>query len=276
MRVIELWRYPVKAMLGERVEALEVGRGGAAGDRGWIVVDLETQERIANKSGPTDPRLRACRAEVLPDADGPVPLRITLPDGRAVTGADIDPAMSELLGKPVAIRPSQAPAEGRYAATGADHDLAPIHLITTSTIARMRAVIPGLDPDPRRFRPNLLLDDGGDPDAWSEDALLGARLGGPSGVVLTVSLPCPRCVVPSRAHEEVPAFPQLLRHLIAEHEFDLGAFGKHGCAGSYAEVAATGAVRVGDELTATAGDEPHQAVIDAAVERITAARAPAA
>ena len=37
--VAEVWRYPVKSMQGERVERLEVGPGGATGDRVLAVVD---------------------------------------------------------------------------------------------------------------------------------------------------------------------------------------------------------------------------------------------
>ena len=41
-RVTELWRYPVKSMRGERVEASEVGPTGLRGDRAYAVVDAET------------------------------------------------------------------------------------------------------------------------------------------------------------------------------------------------------------------------------------------
>lgn len=53
MGVMAIWRYPVKAMLGELLEAVEIGLRGCAGDRQWIVIDADTRERIANKRGPT-------------------------------------------------------------------------------------------------------------------------------------------------------------------------------------------------------------------------------
>lgn len=62
--VVAIWRYPVKAMLGELLEAVHTGVGGLAGDRTWVVVDEATGQRIANKRGLTDARLRACRARV--------------------------------------------------------------------------------------------------------------------------------------------------------------------------------------------------------------------
>lgn len=76
-------------MLGELVDAVEIGLGGCEGDRRWVVVDAQTGERIANKRGPTDSRLRACRAELLDRDEHELPLRITCPDGRSLGGSEI-------------------------------------------------------------------------------------------------------------------------------------------------------------------------------------------
>jgi uncharacterized protein len=248
MGVLALWRYPVKAMLGQLLDAVEVGLGGCAGDRRWIVVDARTGERIANKRGPTDPRLRACRAELGEHGE----LRVTLPGGQVLAGAEIEAALSELLERPVRLEETTAEATGRFAATGAHHDIAPIHLITTGTLAHLRRIAPESDWDVRRFRPNVLLED--DAAGFGEDGLLGGRLRGPSGVELTVGLPTPRCVVPTRAHEDLPADPRILRTLVREHRVDLGPVGRQGCAGAYAEVAHTGELRVGQRLSVQA---PH-------------------
>jgi uncharacterized protein len=146
-----------------------------------------------------------------------------------------------------------APATGRFGTTGAHHDLAPIHLITTGTLAHLGTLAPRSDWDVRRFRANLLLDDGGDGTAFAEDALLGGRLRAPSGLVLDVGLPTPRCVVPTRAHDGLPADPGILRAVVAHHRIDLGLFGRQGCAGAYAEVASAGGLRTGERLEVEAG-----------------------
>jgi uncharacterized protein len=272
MGVLALWRYPVKAMLGELLDAVEIGPGGLTGDRRWIVVDRRTGERIANKRGPTDPRLRACSAELVEDSDDELPLRVTMPDGSTLEGAQIEEALSHLLERPVRLEASSAPALGRFAATGAHHDLAPVHLITTSTLERFRTLAPRSVWDVRRFRPNLVLDDGHASDAFAEDTLLGGRLRGPSGVELTIGLPTPRCVVPTRAHQELPADPSILRAIVKHHRVDLGPFGRQGCAGAYAEVVHRGRIRVGERLAVEPSRTESNEVIATAVTRLVERR----
>jgi uncharacterized protein YcbX len=268
MGVLAIWRYPVKAMLGEMLDAVAIGPRGCEGDRRWIVVDALTGERIANKRGPTDPRLRACRAELLDGSDERPPLRITFPDAGTLEGAQIEAALSELLERRVRLERSDAPADGSFGTTGAYHDLAPIHLITTATLAHLRAIAPDSDWDVRRFRPNLVLDDGPGGEPFAEDALLGARLGAPSGLELTVGLPTPRCVVPTRAGDGLPADPAILRTLVERHRIDFGPFGRQGCAGAYAEVASAGRLCTGERLQVRRGDLTPRAAIDSALSRL--------
>ena len=238
--VLAIWRYPVKAMLGELLRSVCVGADGLDGDRRWVVQDVRTGERIANKRGPTDARLRACRARLSPE------LEVTLPDGRTATGDEVADALSELLERPVRL------VDGHK-------DFAPVHLLTTRSLAHMRRAAPESDWDPRRFRPNLLLDDGEAPGPAERD-LVGAQLTR-DGLRLEVDLPTPRCVVPSRAREELPHDPRLLRSLVRESRWDLGPVGRQPCLGAYARVTSEGAVAVGDRLDVVPGDEPAETVV---------------
>jgi uncharacterized protein len=268
MGVLAIWRYPVKAMLGELLDAVEVGPGGCEGDRRWVVVDVQTGERIANKRGPTDPRLRACRAEILDGSDASLPLRITLPDGTVLEGDEIERALSELVGRHVRLERSQDRGDGRLATSGAYHDLAPIHFVTKRTLAHLRAVAPESEWDARRFRPNLLLDDGPAQD-FAEDALIGGSLRGASGLELLVALPTPRCVVPTRAQEELRRDPRILRTIVQRHRIDLGPFGRHGCVGAYAEVVHGGRLRCGERLRVRAGRVDAERAIARALRRLS-------
>jgi uncharacterized protein YcbX len=82
-RVTEIWRYPVKSMGGERLEACTLGPRGIPGDRGWAVRDEAAGEvRGAKKL----PELLRCAARYVEEpGDGPIPpAEITLPDGARI------------------------------------------------------------------------------------------------------------------------------------------------------------------------------------------------
>ncbi len=81
--VTQVWRYPVKSMQGERLDAVELDLNGVRGDRGWAVRDeVRGGIRGAKKLG----RLMELAAAYLgePPAAGSTPAVITLPDGRTV------------------------------------------------------------------------------------------------------------------------------------------------------------------------------------------------
>jgi uncharacterized protein YcbX len=267
MGVLAIWRYPVKAMLGQELEWADVSAGGLEGDRRWVLADTVTGALIANKRGPTDERLRACRARI----DGGGELVVTLPDGTTVSGVlAVAGALSELLGRRLVLVEHPGGGEG-FVRTGGHHDFAPVHVMTTRSLAHMRSVAPASDWDVRRFRPNVVFDDGTAPGALAERELVGRELRGPSGVRLRVGLPTPRCVVPTRAREELPGDPRLLKHLAAESRWDLGPFGRPVCLGAYAEVSRGGRLAVGERVAVgpRAAASADAAVADA-VERVVA------
>jgi uncharacterized protein len=268
MGVMAIWRYPVKAMLGELLDRVGVAAGGLEGDRRWVVAEVAGGKRIANKRGPTDARLRACRARLDPGGE----LVVTLPDGGATaTGvASVAEALSDLLGRRLTL--VEHPGGGdRFARTGGHHDFAPLHLLTTRTLANMRAVAPESDWDVRRFRPNLVLDDGAVPGELTERELLGAELRGSSGLRLRVGLPTPRCVVPTRAREDLRSDPALLKAIADQSRWELGPFGRPACLGAYAEVAVGGRLAVGERLRVEPRVEPTpESAVAAVVERVVA------
>jgi uncharacterized protein YcbX len=98
LRVIEIWRHPVKSPLGERMEAAELGSEGVAGDRGWALFDLDAG------FGPTARRvpellLAAGRLR----ADGSA--EVVLPDGTVTRDDDV---LSAWAGRRVTLRSAGA------------------------------------------------------------------------------------------------------------------------------------------------------------------------
>src|SRR5438270_10287256 len=98
--VAALWRYPVKSMLGEELNAAEVTDQGLLGDRAHALVDVETGKVASAKNPRKWPNLFDYRAAFVepPSTGGALPaVRITLPDGTALTSAQ--PDISRMLSR---------------------------------------------------------------------------------------------------------------------------------------------------------------------------------
>jgi uncharacterized protein YcbX len=78
----------------------------------------------------------------------------------------------------------------------------------------------GSEIDARRFRTNLHLELDADP--WAEPAWAGAEIELEGGVRLQIDHACERCAIPTRDPDTQEKWPQLLRHLTAEHGQDFG------------------------------------------------------
>ena len=85
--VVSLWRYPVKSMMGEELNAAEVTKGGLLGDRAYALIDTSDGKVATAKNPRKWPRLFDFRATLTDSPKTGVkapPVRITLPDGAIV------------------------------------------------------------------------------------------------------------------------------------------------------------------------------------------------
>lgn len=251
--VTGLWRYPVKSMIGEALEAARIGPGGVAGDRGRAVVDDEGRVASA-KHSKRWPGLFTTRAEYVaePGLDGePLPpVRLTLPDGTTVMADDAAPALSERFGRPARlldIPPAGARADEELDDGGEDSfelppgtffDAAVLHLLSTASLDRLGEAHPGGRFAPERFRPNVLItpDDAG---GFPEDRWTGGRMRLGDEVEIAVTGPCGRCVMVSLEQEDRPRDPLILRTAAQVHGADVGV---------YAHIVRGGTLRRGDPV----------------------------
>src|SRR6058998_1308364 len=107
--VVSLWRYPVKSMMGEELNASEVTERGLLGDRAYALVDSADGKAATAKNPRKWPRLfdfRATFIEPTPAAAQVPPVRITLPDGTTVTSdqGDLNQILSQALNREVTLR----------------------------------------------------------------------------------------------------------------------------------------------------------------------------
>src|SRR4051794_39657064 len=165
-RVGAIWRYPVKSMIGEELDATEVTERGLLGDRAYALVDAETGKVVSAKNPRRWPNLFAFRAAYEQRPCGAKQLaavQIILPNGSVLSTdqADVDARLSAAAGRPVRLARSAAQgavAEGYWPdydwlahrdelfefplPPGSFFDGAPIHLVTTATLGRLHALAP--------------------------------------------------------------------------------------------------------------------------------------
>ena len=264
----ELWRYPVKSMLGEQRRELVVTTRGVLGDRAWALRDLATG-RIA--SAKKYPRLLEFRSTYViePASDSRGRIVISIPDGRRVGADDPDASriVSEALGHAVRLE-NQAGVDEKAAIDretvfgdvpvsvmkpqwtdetmrdyfslmpGTFFEVGTVFVLASGSVEHLRRLQGGTAQiDRRRFRPNIYIQADAH-DEFVEDGWAGGTLAVGS-VRLTNFEPTVWCVTSTLAQEELPRDLSILRTAAQHHR---------GCVGVYATVARPGLAQVGDAV----------------------------
>jgi uncharacterized protein YcbX len=246
--VAQVWRYPVKSFQGERVDSLELGPGGAAGDRGLAVVDPAAGKVLSAKR-----YAELFMASARTDGERVV---LTLPDGRehAADDADVHAALSAWLG--LDVRLEAPPADGVFpmemysgmsdedspvfdwpGPPGTWLDLADAHWLTTASLAAIAGEHPDGEWDVRRFRPTALIETAAE--GFPEEAWTTMEVG---AVATDVLMATPRCTMPSRAQPGLRRDKVIGTTIRDANSNNLGV---------YAAVTRSGTVRVGDSVHAS-------------------------
>ena len=236
LRVREIHRYPVKSMLGERLDSVEVEDRGVVGDRWWAV--REAGGRFASgKDSRRFHRMDAvfeCRATLGKDG---VP-EVALPDGSRmpVTDPAAGPRLSTLFGEPVElVREGQTRRPGMGVVQ--HFDAAPVSLVGTATLRATGQLVGDDEPlDPRRFRANFVVETD---EPYAEDGWVGRMLT-VGEVQLHVTEQIERCRTVDVQQGDVPRHGRILKALGETRDLMLAV---------YAEPVVTGTVAVGDAIT---------------------------
>jgi uncharacterized protein YcbX len=248
MRVLELWRHPVKSLQGEPLESAVIEHDGVAGDRSWGIRDDGTGKIL---TGRREPALLLARAR-LDEAGRP---EITLPDGTVSTGVgpSTDETLSAWLGRPVRLveAVSQQGATAEFFADATDDtstaiewtlpagrfvDNRPLLVLTTASMRAGQGLHPGGVWDVRRFRPNILVEADGTEfleDTWARQTL---HIG---DVVVAIRVPCERCTMVTRPQPGLDRDLDVYRVLARNHR---------GTLGMWSDVASPGTISVGDPV----------------------------
>jgi len=261
--VVSLWRYPVKSMMGEELNACEVTDRGLLGDRAYALVDPSNDKVVSAKNPRKWPNLFDFRAAFPepPRLGEPLPpARITLPDGTAVGSDDSDceQKVSDVLGREVKLESSapETPSLEEYwpdmegldyretvtdeaMPAGTFFDLAVIHLLTTATIDRLRGLYPQGRFEVRRFRPNIVVEPASEEKDFIENVWIGHTIAIGDEVRMKITEPCPRCVMTTLPQGDLPKDPGILRTAAQHNNVHVGV---------YASVLGGGSIRRGNEV----------------------------
>jgi uncharacterized protein len=282
-----LWRFPVKSMLGEEVEAADLNEGGIVGDRAYAVRDRETGKVASAKHPKLWPDMLACRAAFVepPRAgDELPPARIELADGNSVMSDadDVDDVLSAFFGRDVELSHAAEngytidqyhPDEENYDPDGHRDEVVEAQLGAAFFNERgLPSAVPEgsfFDLFPLSVLTTSTLDQLGELEPQSrfdvrrfrmnvivdsaargfvENEWVGRTVAIGDNVRLGVALPDPRCCMPSLAQEDLPRDPRILKALARHNRIDV-AGALFPCAGVYAVAEATGTIRKGDGVS---------------------------
>jgi uncharacterized protein YcbX len=263
-------------MLGEDVECAAFDQRGLVGDRRFALIDDETRKVVSVKRPKRWGRMFELAAST---RDGTVEVRF--PDDSTMSIADPGLArrLSDFLGRPVSVASTPPPGAtfeevwmrelkndmdpylgmpsriedgdemidgGQLMSeNGTFNNGCPVHIVTTSSTSRLLQLAPDTRFDPRRFRPNIVVecDDAGfvPEREWPGQTLVIGD------VRLVILVPTPRCVMTTLEQGDLPADREVLR-TISEHNSLEVAGAVFPCLGLYADVASVGEIAVGDSV----------------------------
>ena len=220
-QVEAIFRYPVKSMGGERLEAANLGWHGLEGDRRLAFRRM----RMDDRSG--FPWLSASK---LPDlllftphrredaAPSDLPTHVGTPDGKElpVFGNDLAAEVGHRYGAPVQMMQLK---HGIF-------DEASISVIVSDTVREI-ARLAGQSPDVRRFRPNVVIRSLRSV-PFQEDEWLGGALQfgeGDDAPAITVTMRDVRCSMLNLDPDSGSPAPEMLKAVVRAHQNTAGIYG---------------------------------------------------
>jgi uncharacterized protein len=265
--VVSLWRYPVKSMMGEELNSSLVTERGLIGDRTYAIIDKQTGKVASAKNPRKWGKLfdfRSMFVDSLYNVNDIPPVRITFPDGSNIFSDhnedDMDSSLSKVFDREVRLMKASAFEEPSYEEYWPDidglaqrekvteeampsrtfFDIAVLHLLTTSTINRLRELYPEGRFEVRRFRPNIVVESASEEkNDFIENSWIGKKLTIGEDIVLKVTAPCTRCVMITLPQGDLPQDLGILSTVARYNQVHVGV---------YASVHNGGTIHRGDSI----------------------------
>lgn len=269
-KIEEILRYPVKSLGGEHLPNAQVTEEGIEGDRIFALKEIATdfivsaknprkwQETLqfkASLSNTQELRVQyglegalltqktAIEKAISEKTQHEVQL-VTQSSQQGTREADrspIDQLGSVINQEPLAI----AAKEGQF------FDFAPLHILTTSSLQKMRQIYPEGDFAVPRFRPNLLINTGSEAD-FVENNWVGKQI--KIGEALTIKIvdPCPRCVMTTLTQGDIAQDRKIIKSIVQANSAESRTYKPgtlfKGVLGVYGIIIKIGAIQLNDKV----------------------------
>jgi uncharacterized protein YcbX len=241
-QVEALFRYPVKSMGGERLEAAELGWHGVEGDRRLAFRKVDDRGGFPWLTAGKLPDLLLFTPHRKEGAEGDLPTHIRTPDGQEM------PLFGEELAAEVGRRHG-APVQMMQFKHGI-FDEATISVIAFDTVREI-ARLAGHEPDVRRFRPNVLVRLLR-PAPFQEDEWVGGVLSfgeGDDAPAVAVTMRDLRCSMVNYDPDSAASSPEVMKSVVRANQ---------NTAGIYGTVTRIGRVAVGQRVFLGTADDKRQ------------------
>ncbi len=215
-----IFRYPVKSMGGERLEAAELGWHGLEGDRRLAFRRIEDHSGFPWLSASKLPDLVRFAPQRHEDGAGGLPTHIRTPDGQElpVFGEDLAAEVGRRYGAPVQMMQLK---HGIF-------DEASISVIASDTVSQI-CRLTGQSPDVRRFRPNvvvrLLQSDPFQEDEWVGGVLSFGKKDDDDAPAIAVTMRDVRCSMVNLDPDTASPAPEMLKAVVRVHQNTAGIYG---------------------------------------------------
>lgn len=218
-RVEAIFRYPVKSMRGERLEAASLGFHGVEGDRRWALRRLDDQGGFPWLTAGRLPGLTQFAPLRLGDAgDDAPPTHVRTPEGEDL------PILGDALAADIGRR-FGAPVQMMQLKHGIFDDAA-ISVIAAGTVEEIGRLA-GRPADVRRFRPNIVVrSTRGVP--FEEDRWVGGVLtfgSGDDAPAVTVTARDVRCAMVNIDPDGAALAPEVLKAVVRANQNNAGVYG---------------------------------------------------
>jgi uncharacterized protein YcbX len=209
--VAGLFRYPVKSMHAEKLEAVDISWQGLAGDRRWAFIgDSHAYNGFPWLTIRERPEMALYRPRFAePDRPEASLTLVRTPAGEELDVAE--PALAEELGPGVRVIKQN---RGVF-------DTMPLSLLSMQTVSALGRLV-GAELTAVRFRPNIVIDAGGGD--FPEDSWVGriVRIG---RLRMRIDQRDQRCVLVTIDPETIERNPEVLRAITLHRDARLGVYG---------------------------------------------------